>query len=685
MKKFLTFFCLLFCIGMVVVGCGKKDPDNTPGGSQTVPETVEDPADITVSVIYPLDAGKMVMDEAKALGDFLTKKTGYTVTVRDDYLKSGEATAPEAYEIYLGNVSRNESKDFLNSLLPYGYGWAVNGNKLVLGAISDMDCQMLCRKFRETCENSLGSYASPFSLIEPYSQKPEIFDFSSGATIAVNFAKEDLKTIASDLKDRLSVMVDFKIELVDGKNGDIVIGTGYEEVGYNECLIQVSEECLYLSAHQASDVKSAVDAFLRSVRQYNDFSGKKTPAISKELSYRAPINRDFPSLPMYQNNSSAVASKFSYIVSVPNTDTAKFEKYVDKLEDAGYRSVERHEKSGNIYCTYINDTYMIYTYYVNYNKTVKITASPISQYHAMNAMHKGTGSGKIEFSQLDIGNCNNAEGKFNANGMSYAFKMSDGSFILLDGGNLTIDSEIDRLYQWLDDNSDGEIIIAAWLFSHLHGDHIGVYCGFMNKYGDKVKVESLVTNYPTFDYWKSVSDIVYASRPDEAEMTGWHKTCYQNFEAVMTKYFGGTKLVIPHTGQTLSVGDAKIEIMYTHEDMFPATFERYNDNSVIYRITIAGKSFLMGGDAELQATEICANMHKGDLKSDYVQMEHHGYGKGAVIEYYLYADADTLLIPCAESSYPNHTKLFLAQYRAKGKNFKRIIMANNGIWTTSLT
>ena len=101
----------------------------------------------------------------------------------------------------------------------------------------------------------------------------------------------------------------------------------------------------------------------------------------------------------------------------------------------------------------------------------------------------------------------------------------------------------------------------------------------------------------------------------------------------MMKNPANNSLVI-HSGFKYQFADLSIDILSTHEDMFPNSIKSYNNSSTIYKITLAGKSFLVAGDLE-EPGQIDANKITGTLlESDFLQTTHHG--NNAQIEFYKY-------------------------------------------------
>ena len=71
-------------------------------------------------------------------------------------------------------------------------------------------------------------------------------------------------------------------------------------------------------------------------------------------------------------------------------------------------------------------------------------------------------------------------------GSSYAIKLFDGSFILLDGGLAgdDYDYNVAGLWRYLSENTpEGEKpVIADWIITHFHSDHVDLAARFLIEY-----------------------------------------------------------------------------------------------------------------------------------------------------------------------------------------------------------
>ena len=217
-------------------------------------------------------------------------------------------------------------------------------------------------------------------------------------------------------------------------------------------------------------------------------------------------------------------------------------------------------------------------------------------------------------------------------GMCYVLRLADGRFVLIDG-NIGEYEEPDRLWDVMNAQNarDGKPVVAAWIFTHAHCDHIGGFTAFMQKYGDGIILENLFFRFPG---------------ENDAAPSG-NEPLIREFEKIADKQH----VVTPRAGDRYTFGGALIDILYSCADAADY-IENFNDTSLVFMITLAGKRILFTGDILRRGAERLCEMYPPErLKCDILQVAHHGY-YGANEALYRAADPDILLWSCPDFWYP---------------------------------
>lgn len=301
-----------------------------------------------------------------------------------------------------------------------------------------------------------------------------------------------------------------------------------------------------------------------------------------------------------------------------------FADYRKQLTDAGYTLYDSHEIGANRYATLTKSDSAVSLCYIAADNSLTVTVDLLER-TALYPREDYDGSTKVTDTTLGIISLNYAMqgGKkdpetgenLDGNGMSFVITLEDGRYIVIDGG---YDSDVSRLRSYLRDNNkrtDG-IKIAAWIMTHSHPDHYGCLDAFyFNCASWGIEVEYVIANpvpesrqNPNFAYEAWMRDKL----PKIVERLG-------------------AKYVMPHAGQVLRFCNAELEILYTHENMAPELIWNPNEASTVFRLKADGKSVLFLGDVEF-STPVLTKMYGAELKSDIVQINHHGYAGGSQTE-----------------------------------------------------
>jgi len=295
-------------------------------------------------------------------------------------------------------------------------------------------------------------------------------------------------------------------------------------------------------------------------------------------------------------------------------------------------------------------------------------------------------------------------------GMCYVIRLEDGSFIIFDGGYLSRGIEHMDLWNLLTElhteaygsapSEENPIRIAAWVITHSHSDHYYVLKAFVRKYGPNptLKFERLIGNFPSGNVLQ-----VTGGRNSSIRDMGLEETI-PTFQGQVT---GGFDYIKVHAGQTFYFANVKMEVLMTYEDHNPVSIQGENDTCTIVRLTIAttdeqkgattsaaeavnSVSAMFLGDAQRYQSRYLCSMYGDYLRSDMVQLAHHG-NIGCEIPIYDAIQASVVLWPeCSEhvSMYMNpdnsHKGFFyeVDQYVVAMPCVKYIIGANEEYDTT---
>lgn len=189
--------------------------------------------------------------------------------------------------------------------------------------------------------------------------------------------------------------------------------------------------------------------------------------------------------------------------------------------------------------------------------------------------------------------------------LSAIIQTSQGNLIVVDGG---LGADGDYLKSQILARGGH---VSAWLITHPHGDHVGALYKILQD--EAAGIPSGIT-----------IDGIYYSFADR----DWY-SLHDKDEVTMAHSIIGTLEGLPesmlHTvskGQTIQVDDAAILVM---NDRYELGSDKGNNAGIVYKIYINGKSILFLGDmAEEGGNRLLADVGAELLKSDIVQMAHHG-------------------------------------------------------------
>ena len=203
-------------------------------------------------------------------------------------------------------------------------------------------------------------------------------------------------------------------------------------------------------------------------------------------------------------------------------------------------------------------------------------------------------------------------------GNSFVIQLKNGHFIVNDGGWV---DDLPYLIEYLESLvPKGEIpVIEAWMCSHMHEDHVGVFAGFEKNwtYAERIYVEGIYMDSMNFEVAtkQSVNDKLLGVKTAALKLK---RTDGKNPE-----------IYRPQAGQTYYFSDIKIEVMQTMLQTPQENWYRYDENvnefSTWLMYTIEGQTFLNAGDADFGAMRaIMRTYDEEDFVMDIMAVQHHG-------------------------------------------------------------
>ena len=329
-----------------------------------------------------------------------------------------------------------------------------------------------------------------------------------------------------------------------------------------------------------------------------------------------------------------------------NTNAASFITYLQALEKDGWQQYSNNIIEGtNLFATYTKDSGSLYCYYISSKNRALIIQSPFQNLEIRSQDNRYEAVCSTQLTQIQL-LCEKWPG-----GMSYLLRLSDGRFIIIDGGYNEADYyEAQQLYALMESqNVLPQITIAAWIITHPHKDHLGAASDFLRYYNaSQVELQQMIFNFPTDEVLLTVDETVVNDIKDPSKMP--------TFLMALETLWPHVPVTVCHTGQEYYFADTKLEILHTLEDFYPydlfmQTQDPVNGSSVIISMEVAGQKTLFLADSAVDCSKDLVKTWGSYLKSDIMQASHHGLNGGSVALYEA-IDPKVVLVPMCVSYIP---------------------------------
>ncbi len=452
----------------------------------------------------------------------------------------------------------------------------------------------------------------------------------------------------------------------------------YEGLTYGSYRIEIRGNKIVIAAIDSNSMDKAVSAFIYHIEDIIDNGSIILPIDYASKNSTSSLLSLVPGFTAGKYESSYTGTYDEQCFIYKSTTPDSFNSYIEYAQKNGCTLHSTSKMGKNLGATLKNGKAIINLFYTEADKRTRIMIED-ERVSSLPAADKEGDHKKVCDSalvQLGLEQPYDGGAVFTSsvanynNGMGYIFRLEDGSFIIIDGGfNKNQGAAIiyEKLCELAPDKEN--IVIAAWIFSHQHGDHTGAFRKFTERYATRVKLERAIYNLPNDAELQSVN-----------EGTG----SVQMVNQYASKY-SGLVSSIAHPGQVHYIRNAKIEVLHTLDLLRPAkSFVGGNSFCIAVKITIEGQTFLFAGDSHTDMTAALIKHYGEYLKSDFCQVVHHG-ATGASNEFYKAVDPAIVLWPLGTwDYYPWRRYESYNKYLFESQNVKEIILAGHTDRTLSL-
>lgn len=206
--------------------------------------------------------------------------------------------------------------------------------------------------------------------------------------------------------------------------------------------------------------------------------------------------------------------------------------------------------------------------------------------------------------------------------LSMVLQDKNGTLVVIDGG---WDIDADHLTDVI--RSKGGHV-SGWFVTHPHSDHVGALIQILNNPDSQITIDNVYYSLPDQSWYEKVE----ASRAD-----------YVNSFRAALATLPAEKLHTVQKDQEIQMGLIKAKVL---NNPYLLDVTSVNNSSVAYKFFMNDVSILVLGDMGPEAGQLLyAERTAEDLKSDIVQMAHHGQ-YGVSKEVYAAINPQIALWPC---------------------------------------
>lgn len=301
--------------------------------------------------------------------------------------------------------------------------------------------------------------------------------------------------------------------------------------------------------------------------------------------------------------------------------------------EAGFTIYSTSDKTGNKFTTFTNGSSLVHVYWLSKLKEMNIVLSEKGA-DGLPPLVPENLKGDKKCSVYQV------KDAVNVNGMAYIVQLTDGSYIIYDGGPNNKNNHASKMIEYLKKNhsGSGKPLVRAWVLTHSHNDHYPTFQYFARNMADQITLEYVA---------------VAPLNKNSYNFDG--NTGYLSSESFATDVasFNGAKTLALYTGMEFNFCNLKLEVLYSPYDLYKTDSKGggdFNNTSVVTRLYDDNYSAMFTGDVGDDGAYWLLSVFGSYLKSDMCQVSHHGV-EDVPLYYYQIVQAPILFYPCSQPLY----------------------------------
>ncbi|MBO5416819.1 MAG: MBL fold metallo-hydrolase [Clostridia bacterium] len=636
---------LSLTLGLGLSSCVKSEDGEEQTSASTTNFSSSTPAESALilaengktelSIVYQSQAVTDVIKSIDSIKNHFSEKYGVELSATPDSLHTQD---DDKLEILLGKTKYSESEAAEAALDANSCSVSVKGNKIV---IATNHLYLFTPAVEQLLNNLI--YEDGVVLIE----KDFSFTSKSYDSVSISESKTTDYSIVYESGSKSAQEAAARLRLAFADCGiDIAVcddSTSLTDreisVGNTNREISATSEAYYQNAWLGVDEKGniavtgniacAIETFAEYITTLGN--GGDIVITENMLGIFNPPRTGMP--PLYEGGGEVEVTKNlshsnSFFITVHNASKSDFKDYTDLLADNGYTCHRATKENGNIFETW-TDGYTILTMshiaYTDPTTQDKLGGTEgIGFVRYMMIAVDCTETSALPICEPDVEKittpCLTTLSEPSGN-MGYVLRLEDGRFIIIDGGFRN--PHTTEIYNTINAQNvlDGKPVIAAWLITHPHTDHIEASLEFLKTYASNVEIQAYVHNLPGEELMQK-----YGVSDEEISnlKTRWYDPLYERLRV----HSPSTRVIIAHAGQRFEYGSTKIDVLYTSENFYKKKMRDTNSSSVVYSITGNSGRMIILGDQQEDGCALLNAIYEDTLKCDLVQVAHHGYNGG---------------------------------------------------------